>query len=175
LTKTLVIAAAGAALFGSVALLPVATGAQNRPTGIPGFLDPSTGVFTARPSFPLAGAGISVSGSITVTTNVLIDAALQKVPDQTIMCTVNIATPFGDPVANNSATGTNFVIRAGTKGVCTTTITFIWEVASTTKNMNLTVSLSSGNFGTPGVTHNDSSITTSIPITTKKATVNLAL
>jgi hypothetical protein len=173
--KTLVLAAAGAALFGSVAVLPPATEAQNRPAAIPGVLDPSTGVFTARADFPLAGSGISVMGSITVTTNVLIDAALQKVPDQTITCTVNIATPFGDPVASNSATGTNFAIRSGTKGVCTTTITFIWEVASTTKNMNLTVSLSSGPFSTPGVTHSDSSIATSIPITTKKFTVNLAL
>jgi hypothetical protein len=169
----LVLAAAGVALIGSVVLLPAATEAQNGSPGIPGFLDPRTGMFTARSSFPQAAAGVALTGSIKVTTNVLIDTALQKVPDQTISCSVTISS--FDAVADNTATGSNNVIRAGTKGTCTTTITFIWEVAPTTKNMNLTVSLSSGNFGTDGVIHDDSSMSTSIPISSKTATVNLAL
>jgi hypothetical protein len=170
--KALLMAAAGAALFGSVALLPVATGAQNRTAGIPGFLDPSTGVFTARANFPAADAGVALTGSITVTTNVAIDAALQKAPDQTISCQVRIST--SDAVAANSATGSNNVIRSGAKGTCTTTITFIWEVAPTTKTMSLFVDVSTGNFGTGQITH-DANTFTSIPISTKKATVTLAL
>jgi hypothetical protein len=170
--KTLLIAAAGAALVGSVALLPVATEAQNRPTGIPGFLDPSTGVFTARANFSGA-AGIARSGSITVTTKVAIDPALQKVPDQTISCSVQISS--GDSVASNSATGSSNVIRSGANGTCTTTITFIWQIAPTTTKMFLAASVSTGSFSTPGVSHFDSAIGTLIPITTKTATVNLAL
>jgi hypothetical protein len=173
--KTLVLAAAGVALIGSVVLLPAATQAQNGSPGIPGFLDPRTGMFTARSSFPAGDAGVALTGSITVTTNVAIDTALQKVPDQTITCTVRIST--NDAVASNSATGSNNVIRAGAKGTCTTTITFIWEVASTTKTMSLSVDVSTNNFGTDQVSH-DASFSTSIPmipISTKKFTVTLAL
>jgi hypothetical protein len=169
--RRLGIAASSAALFGSVLLLPAATEAQNAAPGIPGYLDAATGRFTARSSFPAAGSGMAVTGSITVITNVAIDAALQKVPDQTITCMVDIST--FDGVANNDVTGTNNVIRAGSRGTCTTTISFIWEVASTTKTMNIMVTVSTGFFG--GAASYRSSTSTSIPITTKKLTVTLAL
>jgi hypothetical protein len=164
--------AAGAALFSAALLLPAVTEAQNGPPGIPGLLDPATGVFTARANFPAAGAGVTRPGSITVTTNVAIDTALQKVPDQTISCSVTISA--NDTVAGNSATGSSNVIRAGAKGTCKTAITFIWEVASTTKNMTLQVFVSTGGFGTGQVIH-QATFQTSIPISTKNQTVTLAL
>jgi hypothetical protein len=170
--KSLHRAVAGAALFGSMLLLSAATEAQN-PPGIPGYLNPATGSFTARANFPAAGAGIAKTGSITVTTTVLIDPALQKVPDQTITCTVNISS--FDTVASNTASGSNNVIRAGGKGTCTTTIGFIWEVASTTTKMNITVFVNTGNFGTGQVNHSTGSTTTSIPITTTRFALTLAV
>jgi hypothetical protein len=170
--KFLAVMAGAVALLGSAILLPAATEAADPVSGVPGYLDPSTGIFTARANFDPGAAGKAVTGSIVVTTTVMIDAVLQKVPDQQISCSVSVSS--GDSVASNSASGSNNVIRAGSKGTCTTTINFIWEVAGTTKNMNVFVSISTGNFGTGQVTHS-ASTSTSIPITTKKLAVTLAL
>src|SRR5262249_38960268 len=169
--RTLRVAAAAAGLFGSVLLLPSTTEAQIPTPGIPGSLNPVTGTFTARANFPKAGSGVAVTGSITITTTVLIDAALQKTPDQVITCTVSIST--ADAVAGNSAGTSNNVIRAGAQGTCTSTISFIWEVASTTKTMFVTINVST--FGGTGQVGHSAGTSTTIPITAKTLTFTLAL
>lgn len=172
--KTFAIAAVGAALLGSVLVLPAATEAGSTGAGVAGFLDPTTGTFTAKAGLLAASAALARTGAITVTTTVQIDSAIPV--DQPITCTVSLSS--GDVSFSNSASGTNNVVRTGSSGKCTTTIHYIWEVAAATTLMNVSVSISTGNgFNTDGVSHNASSSFApfAVPNTAKSLAVTLAL
>jgi hypothetical protein len=169
--KTLHVAAAAAALFGTVLLLSATTKAQNSAPGIPGYLDPATGRFTARANRPQSTTPTQVGGTITVTTTVFLDSTIPA--GLPITCSVTIST--FDDVAFNSAGGSNLVTRAGTKATCITTITFLWEIdANLTKEMSLTVTVSAGAFGTDQF-RSASLENLLIPLSTKSKSVTLAM
>jgi hypothetical protein len=169
--RTLRIAAAAAVLVGSMLLLPDATEAQNAAHGIPGYLNPVTGSFTARANLPQSATPKQVGGTITVTTTVSLDSTIPA--GLPIFCSVSITT--FDDVANNTAGGSNLVTRVGNKATCVTTITFLWEIdASVTTKMFLTVNVSVGNFGTDQ-SRSASLSSLMIPLSTKKKSVTLAM
>jgi hypothetical protein len=171
--KTLAILAGAVALFGSVVVLPISTDAAGPVAGIAGVLDPSTGTFTTRPALVQAATALQKSGTVTVTTTVVIDSAIPL--DQPITCNVSISAYDSSFV--NSASGENNVVRSGSSGKCTTVIHYIWEVASSSTMMSVSVSISTGSFGTDTVSHSaDHSFTPfAVPSTSTSLAVTLAL
>lgn len=138
--RKFVVVSSAAALLSSVLLLPATTDAAGTAPGIAGFLDPATGIFTARPSLSTASAALKRTGSITVTTTVAIDSQIPA--DQPITCSVSLSG--ADESFSNSATGANNVIRSGSTGICKTTIFFVWEVSSASTTMAVSVTVSTG-------------------------------
>lgn len=162
-----------AAAFVAGLVLPFAAQAAEPAKGIPGFLDPSAGAFAARPALVPALAPLFRTGTIVVTTTVVIDSAIPV--DQPIECQVFLSS--SDASFFNTAFGTNNVVRSSSSGKCTTTINFIWKVASASTNMNVSVFVSTGNFGTPSVSHSASTSFAPFPVPagTKSLAVSLAL
>lgn len=127
-----------AALISGVALLPVASNAAGPSPGIAGFLDPTTGVFTTRPSLSVAPGALTRTGSITVTTTVAIDSQIPA--DQTITCSVTLTAD--DVSFSNTASGSNNIIRSGNTGTCRTTIFYVWKVVNASTTVNVAVDVS---------------------------------
>jgi len=169
--RPLRMAAAGAALFGSTLLLAAATEAQNAaPPGIPGYLNPVTGAFTARANLQPPATSAQVGSTITVTTTVSLDSTIPA--GLPITCSVTIMA--SDDVASNSAGGSNNVVRTGRKATCTTTITFLWEIDPTiTRMMSLSVSITAGTFGTDQSRFVSTFV--SVPLRTRSKSLTLAM
>src|SRR5262249_21233595 len=137
--KTIALSAAAAALFGSALLLPVPTEAQNASThGIPGYLDPTTGVFSPVVNSLPTAATLTRTGKVVVAVTVQIDSSIPK--DQQITCNVTIGSS-DFPGITNGASSQSGVIRSGSSGKCTTTIPYIWIVANATTKMNVSVTV----------------------------------
>jgi hypothetical protein len=170
--RTLRVAAAAAGLFGSV-LLALGTIEAQSAALVPGFMDPATGTFTVRPALVPSVAALTRTGAITVTTTLQIDSQIPA--DQTISCTVTVSS--FDSAANNNAMGSNNVIRTGNLGKCTTTIHYIWLVASPATLMNVSVGVSTGNSFGGGISHGAGLSFSPFPVpnTAKSLTANLAL
>jgi hypothetical protein len=122
------------------------------------------------PAATEAQTAVQVKSTIIVTTTVFLDSTIPA--GLPITCSVSVNS--FDSVANNTAGGSNLVTRVGNKATCVTTITFLWEVASTTKTMLLTVNVGAGIFGT------DQSRSTGIsnvmiPLSTTRKSVTLAM
>jgi hypothetical protein len=135
--KTFAIAAAGAALFASAALLPVATEAQNASAGISGFLNPATGVFTARPTLLPAVTGLQRSGTVTVTVTAVIGSNIpSSVP---LSCGIELST--SDAEFGNFAEGSGNLVRSGKGGTCKVAIPYIFEIANAQTTMTVSASI----------------------------------
>jgi len=134
---TMRVAAAGAALFGAALLLPVVTEAQNGAgTQIPGFLDTSTGLFTARP-VQLPAATLQRSGTITVTVTAVLGSNIPgSVP---VFCSVSISS--SDTAASNRSSASGVLARSGKGGTCKIAIPYIFEVANAATLMSVTADI----------------------------------
>jgi hypothetical protein len=171
--RTLPMAVAGAALFGSVLMLPGATEAQNLARGIPGFLDPSTGLFTARPSLLPGAATLQRSGTITVTITAVLGSNIP--PSVPVTCFVSISS--SDTAADNFASGSGAFTRSGKGGTCKLAIPYIFEVAAPSTTMFVSASLSATTSTTPSLTYSASHSFTpfAVPNGKKSLTVTLAM
>jgi hypothetical protein len=148
--KMLAMAAAGATLFGSVLLLPVATEAQNTSAGIPGFLNPSTGVFTARPALEQATAALQRSGKIIVKVTATIGSNIPKTATTPLYCGVTLSSY--DTEFQNYASGSAILVRSasGTTGTCSLAVPFIFEIATASTKMNVEASIYANTGSTTG-------------------------
>jgi hypothetical protein len=171
--KTLARAAAGAALFGSALLLPVATEAQNPTAGIPGYLNPSTGMFTTRPALLPATAGLQRSGTISVTITAVLGSNIPaSVP---VSCFVDI---FADDLGfDNSASSSGVLVRSGKGGTCKIKIPYIFQIATAATLMNVSASLSAFTNTTPSLSYSASFsfAAFAVPSGTKFLAVTLAM
>jgi hypothetical protein len=173
--KTFAMTAIGAALFGSALLLPIPTYAQSAATpGIPGYLDPTTGVFKPVVSSLPTAATLTRTGKVVVTVTVQIDSSIPA--DQQITCSVSIGSS-DFPGISNGASSESGVIRSGSSGKCTTTIPYVWIVASAATKMSVSVSVSTGEFTFGSVSHSASTSfpAFSVPTGTKSLSVKVAL
>jgi hypothetical protein len=129
--------AAGAALFGAALLVPAVTEAQNgTKTEIPGFLDTSTGLFTARP-VQLPAATLQRSGTITVTVTAVLGSNIPgSVP---VSCSVSISS--SDSAADNRGSASGVLARSGKGGTCKIAIPYIFEVASGATTMTVSAEI----------------------------------
>jgi hypothetical protein len=142
------VAAAGAALFTSVLLLPFQTEAQNAAaSGIPGFLNPSTGQFTAKPALSAATPALQRSGTITVTVSVVFGSNIPASTSETLSCTVSLSA--GEDGYYNTASGSGTIIRKGNEGTCKVSIPYIFEIAVATTPMNVSAYTYASSNSTP--------------------------
>jgi hypothetical protein len=164
--------AAGAALFGSVALLPVATGAQNRTAGIPGFLDPSTGVFTARPAL-LPAAALQRSGTITLTITATIGSNIPS----SIPVTCGVTLSSFDSSFSNSVFGSSPLTRSGNGGTCKIAVPYIFQVASAATALSVRASLGASTLTPPVLSYSASFTFAPFPVPSgnKNLAVTLAM
>jgi hypothetical protein len=162
---------AAALLAGLV--LPLAAQADQSVTGIPGYLDPATGTFTARPALEPGASGLTRKGKIVVTTTIEIDSSIPK--DQPISCSVTLNS--FDSLFTNYATGTDNAVRSGSTATCTMTINYIWQVASASTTMTVSVMVSTNVSGAEIVYHSGSSSFTpfAVPSGTKTLSTTLGL
>jgi hypothetical protein len=167
-------AAAVAALFGSVLLLPATTAAQNPAApGIAGYLNPATGVFTARPALLPAAKTLQRIGSITVTVTAVLGSNIPtSVP---LTCGVSIGS--SDSAADNSAGASGVLVRSKTGGTCKVSIPYIFEVAATTTPMSVSASLFASTSTTPSISYSASTSITlpSVPNKPTSVAVTLAM
>jgi hypothetical protein len=166
-------AAAGAALFGAALLLPAVTEAQNGAgTQIPGFLDTSTGLFTARP-VQLPAATLQRSGTITVTVTAVLGSNIPRsVP---VICSVSISST--DTAASNRGFATAVLARSGKGGTCKVAIPYIFEVANATTVMQVSADISATVSQTPFLNYDafHSFTAFAVPNGNKSLTVTLAM
>jgi hypothetical protein len=136
---------AGAVLAGLV--FPFASQAADAVQGIPGYLNPSTGVFSARPALTPAAAAIAATGKIVVTINLTFDS---KIPlAQIVTCSVSISSI--DSSFTNNASASDIVVKtSASAGSCKVAIPYIWEIASASTMMNVSVDV---NTNTPNLFH----------------------
>jgi hypothetical protein len=170
--KTLAAAAAGAAMCG-ISLLPVATEAQSGAAGVPGYLNPSTGMFTARPARLSAASALKRIGTINVTVTAVLGSNIPaSVP---VFCTVFLEADDGG--FDNSASGAGVFVRKGSGGTCKLSIPYIFEVAVATTPMNVTASLSASTSTTPSLGYGASFSFSpfAVPSGTKNLSVTLAM
>jgi hypothetical protein len=171
--KMLATAAAGAALFGSVLLLPVATEAQNPSAGVPGFLDPSTGTFTTRSALSPAASGLKRIGTINVTVTAVLGSNIPaSVP---VSCSVFLDAD--DTSFDNSASASGVLVRKGSGGTCKVSIPYIFEIAVASTTMNVTATLGAFTSTSPALSYSAefrfSPFT--VPSGTKNLSVTLAM
>jgi hypothetical protein len=171
--KTPAMSAIAAALLGSALMLPLTAEAQNAAIpGIPGFLNPSTGVFTARPA-QLSAATLQRSGTITVTVTAVLGSNIPaSVP---VTCGITIASV--DSAATNSASGAGVVVRTGNGGTCKVSIPYIFEVASSTTPMSVSAGIFAFVSANPSLNYNASHSFTpfAVPNGSKALAVTLAM
>ncbi len=169
--RTVRMAAAGAALLGSVLLLPAATEAQNTAPGIPGYLNPATGVFTARPALLPAAATLQRSGTITVTITAVLGSNIPaSVP---VTCFVSIGS--SDSAVDNFASGSGVLIRSGKGGKCKVAIPYIFEVAASTTPMTVFASLGAFTSTTPSISYSASHSFTPFAVPNKSMSLAVTL
>jgi len=157
--KRFALAAAGAALIGSALLLPVPTDAQNSPPGVPGYLNPRTGLFTARPVLLPAAAGLQKSGTIIVTITATLGSNIPSIAP--VACVVDVST--SDSEFTNSAFASGVLVRLGKGGTCRISVPFIFQVASAATTMNVFVSITASTPTLPPLTY-DASTSASFPV-----------
>ena len=150
--RTVRMAAAGAALLGSVLLLPAATEAQNTAPGIPGYLNPATGLFTARPALLPGATALQRIGMITVTITAVLGSNIPA--SVTVGCFVSIGS--SDSAATNSASGSGVLVRTKKGGTCKVAIPYIFEVAASTTTMFVSASISATTSTTPSISYSAS-------------------
>jgi len=171
--KMLAVATIGAALFGSALLLPIATEAQSAPAGIPGFLNPSTGMFMAKPALLPATTALQRSGTLTVTVTAVIGSNISKTTP--LYCSVSIYSSDGEYY--NTADGEAPLVRSGKGGTCKLAIPFIFEIATATTSLTVRAEISAGTITTPNLSY-DASFTFSpfaVPKGNESVTIPLAL
>jgi hypothetical protein len=171
--KTLAAAAVGVAFFGSALVLPVATDAQNAPFGIPGYLNPATGLFTARPALSPATSGLQRSGTINVTITAVLGSNIPaSVP---VSCSVFLSAV--DTAFDNTADGSSVVTRSAKGGTCKVSIPYIFEVASASTPMNVSASLFATTSSAPSLSYSASFSFApfAVPSGTKSLAVTLAM
>jgi hypothetical protein len=167
-------AAAAAALFAS-ALLPIPTEAQNATApGIPGYLNPASGVFQPVLSSLPTEAALKRTGKIVVTVTVQLDSSIPA--DQQITCNVSIGSN-DFPGITNGASSESGVIRSGSSGKCTTTIPYVWLVKNAQTTMSVSVGVSTGSFAFGSVSRTASTSFSAFPVpnSTKSLAVTVAL
>jgi hypothetical protein len=172
--KTLGSAAMGAALFGSALLLPVATDAQNAGvSGIPGVLNPSTGMFTARPALLPATSALQRKGQINVVVNAVFGSNIPAAA--TLSCTVYLSAD--DLGYENSASSSGVVVRKGSSGTCRVAIPYTFEIAIATTPMNVTASITTYTSTVPELSYSASFSFSpfAVPNGTKNLSVTLAM
>jgi hypothetical protein len=171
--KTLVAAAAGTALLGAVIFLPVAGDAQGLSSGIPGYLNPTTGMFTARPALLPATAALKRVGQVNVTITATIGSNIPaSVP---ISCSVNL---YADDLGfDNSASASGVFKRTGSNGTCKVSIPYTFEIAVASTQMNVSAFLSANTGTTPNLDYSASFGFSPFPVPsgTKNLAVTLAM
>jgi hypothetical protein len=170
--KTFAAAAAGAAMCG-ISLLPIATEAQSGSAGVPGYLNPLTGLFTARPALLAATAGLKRAGTINVTVTAVLGSNIPaSVP---VYCSVDLYADDGG--FQNSAGGAGVFVRKGSGGTCKLSIPYIFEISVASTPMNVTASLNASTSSTPSLGYSASFSFTpfAVPSGTKNLSVTLAM
>jgi len=131
-------------------VFPFASQAADAVQGIPGYLNPSTGVFSARPALTPAAAAIAATGKIVVTINLTFDS---KIPlAQIVTCNVFISSTDSS-FFNNASASNNVVKTSASAGSCIVAIPYIWEIASASTMMNVSVDVSTFETSTPNLSH----------------------
>jgi hypothetical protein len=141
---------AGALL--AVASVAMSSGAEARAaTGIPGYIDTTTGVFTPYVQKVPAATSVARTGKVAVTIALNIQPAIGA--DEPISCTVSISA--FDASFSNSASSAGVVSRTGTKGSVTISIPYQWTMKAAGETAIVTVSCSEGvsSFTPGGVAH----------------------
>jgi hypothetical protein len=168
--RTSIAAAAGAVLFGSVLLLPVATKAQNA-AGIPGVLNPATGMFTSRPALIPATTGLKRSATITVTVTAVLGSNIPT--SAPVTCTAIIGS--FDNEFTNSASASTALVRTSTGGTCQVAIPYIFEIATAKTLMTVTASISASTIKPPFLTYTASRSFTPFAVPSSNQSVSLSL
>jgi hypothetical protein len=157
-------------------LFPFTSQAGDAAQGLPGFLNPSTGVFTSRPVLTPAAAAISATATITISFTVKINTAIPIA--QTITCSGTISS-FDSSFSNSAFGQSNVVKSSATAGTCTITIPYIWQIAAATTMMNVSASIATSNGFSVGSVSRNASATVApfaVPVKgTKSVAVTLAL
>jgi hypothetical protein len=167
--KTLAAAAIGAAMLGTLVLSPVATDAQDAASGIPGFLNPSTGMFTARPVLLSATSGLKRIGTINVTVTAVLGSNIPA--SLPLSCYISL---YADDLGfDNGASGSGTLVRKGSSGTCKVSIPYIFEIAVATTPMNVSASISAYTSTTPEFSYSASFSFAPFPVPT--GTKNLAI
>ncbi len=170
--RPLRMAAAGAALFGLVLLLPSATEAQSAaPSGIPGYLNPATGLFIARPALLPGAATLQRSGTITVTITAVLGSNIPA--SVSVFCSVSIGS--FDSAFSNSASGSGVLVRSKTGGTCKVAIPYIFEVAAATTTMTVSAFISAETSTTPPVDYSASHSFTPFVVPNKSMSLAVTL
>jgi hypothetical protein len=168
--KTFAMAAAGAAFFGTALVLSASTEAQNAAaTGIPGFLNPATGVFTARPVLLPAVTGLQRAGTVTVTVTAVLGTNIPT--SLPLTCAISLST--FDSIFDNSAGGSGVLVRSGKGGTCKVAIPYIFEIASAATTMTVSASIFASTETTPILSYSASHSFT--PFTVPNGSTSLAV
>ena len=172
--KALVAAAAGSALLGAIIFSPVAGDAQSPPSGVPGYLNPITGMFTARPALLPAAGGLKRIGELIVTITATIGSNIPA--SAPISCSVYVSAE--DLGFDNTANASAAFKRTGSSGTCKIAIPYTFEiaVASTPMNVSATLLGSTGTYpSTLGYSASFSFSPFPVPSGTRKLSVTLAM
>jgi hypothetical protein len=155
-------------------LLPAATEAQNpAPRGIAGFLDPTTGTFTARPALLPGAASLQRSGTIIVTVTAVLGPNIS--PSATLTCGVIISA--SDSSFFNEVNGSGVLVRSGKGGTCRIAVPYIFEVANTATTINVSASIGAFTNATPSLSYSASHSFAPFPVPngSRSLTVILAM
>ena len=162
-----------AVLAGS--FFPFGSQAEDISNSIPGYLNPSTGVFTTRPALTPAASSVVAKATINITFTVILDSTIPL--SQTVTCSASLSS-FDNSFINSASAENNVVKSSASAGTCTISIPYVWEILSTSTPMSVNVSVSTSSGYSAGITRNASKTIASfaVPTTgTKNIAVTLAL